>query len=108
MLLHAGQPIAPDKAIANPSPLLLQRVDSTLNISIEDKELLEVEYFFASDASAVIEHTKRVIFLEDNDVAAVSGGSLHSQNIMWRKLLILIYFRFNSSSGSTRYCQRIS
>jgi glucosamine--fructose-6-phosphate aminotransferase (isomerizing) len=76
MLLHAGQPIAPDKAIANPSPLLLQRVDSTLNISIEDKELLEVEYFFASDASAVIEHTKRVIFLEDNDVAAVSGGNL--------------------------------
>jgi glucosamine--fructose-6-phosphate aminotransferase (isomerizing) len=71
-----GQPIAPDKAIANPSPLLLQRVDSTLNISIEDKELLEVEYFFASDASAVIEHTKRVIFLEDNDVAAVSGGNL--------------------------------
>jgi glucosamine--fructose-6-phosphate aminotransferase (isomerizing) len=38
----------------------------------EDKE---VEYFFASDASAVIEHTNRVIFLEDDDVAAVSDGS---------------------------------
>lgn len=34
----------------------------------------EVEYFFASDASAVIEHTNRVIFLEDDDVAAVSDG----------------------------------
>lgn len=35
----------------------------------------EVEYFFASDASAVIEHTKQVLFLEDDDVAAVKGGS---------------------------------
>ena len=34
-----------------------------------------VEYFFASDASAIIEHTNRVIFLEDDDVAAVSKGN---------------------------------
>lgn len=32
----------------------------------------EVEYFFASDASAIIEHTNQVIYLEDNDVAAVN------------------------------------
>lgn len=36
----------------------------------------EVEYFFASDASAVIEHTKQVLFLEDDDVAAIKGGTL--------------------------------
>lgn len=30
-----------------------------------------VEYYFASDASAVIEHTKRVLFLEDKDFAWV-------------------------------------
>jgi glucosamine--fructose-6-phosphate aminotransferase (isomerizing) len=35
-----------------------------------------VEYFFASDASAIIEHTNRVIFLEDDDVASVSKGNL--------------------------------
>jgi hypothetical protein len=34
-----------------------------------------VEYFFASDASAIIEHTNRVIFLEDDDVASVSKGN---------------------------------
>lgn len=34
----------------------------------------EVEYFFASDASAIVEHTKQVIYLEDNDVAAVSAN----------------------------------
>merc|ERR1712226_688244 len=36
----------------------------------------KVEYFFASDASAIIEHTNKVIFLEDDDVAAVKNGSL--------------------------------
>jgi len=36
----------------------------------------EVEYFFASDASAIIEHTNQVIFLEDDDVAAVNNGDL--------------------------------
>jgi len=35
-----------------------------------------VEYFFASDASAIIEHTDRVIYLEDDDVAAISNGVL--------------------------------
>ncbi len=35
-----------------------------------------IEYFFASDASAVIEHTNQVIFLEDDDVAVVKSGRL--------------------------------
>ncbi|CAI4229463.1 unnamed protein product [Auanema sp. JU1783] len=36
----------------------------------------EVEYFVASDASAIIEHTKQVLFLEDDDVAFVENGAL--------------------------------
>ncbi|VDN59296.1 unnamed protein product [Dracunculus medinensis] len=40
-----------------------------------------VEYFFASDASAIIEHTKQVIFLEDDDVAFVENGSLSIHRI---------------------------
>lgn len=35
-----------------------------------------IEYFFASDASAIIEHTNRVLYLHDNDVASVLGGKL--------------------------------
>eukprot|EP00795_Rhopilema_esculentum_P012953 gene12953-3713_t len=35
-----------------------------------------MEYYFASDASAIIEHTNRVIFLEDDDVAVVIDGNL--------------------------------
>eukprot|EP00238_Polyblepharides_amylifera_P007804 CAMPEP_0196599112 /NCGR_PEP_ID=MMETSP1081-20130531/94687_1 /TAXON_ID=36882 /ORGANISM="Pyramimonas amylifera, Strain CCMP720" /LENGTH=235 /DNA_ID=CAMNT_0041924867 /DNA_START=787 /DNA_END=1494 /DNA_ORIENTATION=- len=35
------------------------------------------EYFFASDASAVVEHTKSVLYLEDDDVAHVCLGRYH-------------------------------
>ncbi|XP_055857707.1 glutamine--fructose-6-phosphate aminotransferase [isomerizing] 2-like isoform X2 [Episyrphus balteatus] len=53
---------------------VLPRSESTSEfMPLEDKE---VEYFFASDASAVIEHTNRVIYLEDDDVAAVKDGAL--------------------------------
>jgi glucosamine--fructose-6-phosphate aminotransferase (isomerizing) len=36
----------------------------------------EVEYFIASDASAIIEHTRQVIYLEDDDIAFVEDGAL--------------------------------
>uniref|UniRef100_A0A0K8TTS9 glutamine--fructose-6-phosphate transaminase (isomerizing) n=1 Tax=Tabanus bromius TaxID=304241 RepID=A0A0K8TTS9_TABBR len=53
---------------------MLPRTESTSEfMPLEDKE---VEYFFASDASAVVEHTNRVIYLEDDDVAAVKDGAL--------------------------------
>ncbi|XP_015119386.1 glutamine--fructose-6-phosphate aminotransferase [isomerizing] 2 isoform X2 [Diachasma alloeum] len=53
---------------------VISRSDSTAEFQPLVAE--EVEYFFASDASAVIEHTDRVIFLEDDDVAAVKSGTL--------------------------------
>ncbi|XP_017017388.1 glutamine--fructose-6-phosphate aminotransferase [isomerizing] 2 isoform X5 [Drosophila kikkawai] len=56
------------------SDKVLPRSESTSEfMPLEEKE---VEYFFASDASAVIEHTNRVIYLEDDDVAAVRNGTL--------------------------------
>lgn len=48
--------------------------DHTEEIRVSDED--SVEYFFASDASAIIEHTNRVIFLEDDDVAACKQGVL--------------------------------
>lgn len=57
----------------------LTRADSTTCLfPVEEKG---VEYYFASDASAVIEHTNRVIFLEDDDVAAVVDGKLSIHRI---------------------------
>jgi glucosamine--fructose-6-phosphate aminotransferase (isomerizing) len=36
-----------------------------------------IEFFIASDAAAVVEHTKRVLYLEDNDIAHIADGELH-------------------------------
>ncbi|RZF41509.1 hypothetical protein LSTR_LSTR000223 [Laodelphax striatellus] len=87
---------------------MLPRSDSTAEFQpLEDKE---VEYFFASDASAVIEHTNRVIFLEDDDVAAVKEGMLsihrlrrslddsHSREITTLKMEIQQIMKGNYSS----------
>ncbi|KAJ3032384.1 glutamine--fructose-6-phosphate transaminase (isomerizing) [Rhizophlyctis rosea] len=38
---------------------------------------LPIEYIIASDASAIIEHTKKVLYLEDDDIAHISDGDLH-------------------------------
>jgi len=58
------------------------RIDSDQTEEIHPCDGDAVEYFFASDASAIIEHTNRVIFLEDDDVAAVKLGvlSIHRSN----------------------------
>ncbi|XP_023302081.1 glutamine--fructose-6-phosphate aminotransferase [isomerizing] 2 isoform X2 [Lucilia cuprina] len=61
------------KHLQNRDLSVLPRSESTSEFMPLEKE---VEYFFASDASAVIEHTNRVIYLEDDDVAAVRDGAL--------------------------------
>ncbi|EDV28821.1 uncharacterized protein TRIADDRAFT_49689 [Trichoplax adhaerens] len=61
------------------SSTTFRRNESTMNLFAEVDA--EVEYYFASDASAVIEYTNRVIFLEDDDVAAVSNGALSIHRI---------------------------
>lgn len=57
----------------------LPRIDSTT--CLFPVEETAVEYYFASDASAVIEHTNRVIYLEDDDVAAIVDGRLSIHRI---------------------------
>ena len=49
------------------------------------------EYFFASDASAIVEHTNRVIYLEDDDVAAVADtGNLTIHRISGRQVIVIL------------------
>src|SRR5947208_2326513 len=54
----------------------LRRAQSRAFLS-EDGAPVPVEFFLASDPSAVIEHTKRVLFLEDDDIAHIYDGELH-------------------------------
>uniref|UniRef100_A0A914I976 glutamine--fructose-6-phosphate transaminase (isomerizing) n=1 Tax=Globodera rostochiensis TaxID=31243 RepID=A0A914I976_GLORO len=55
--------------------------DSTRSVRPCDAANFEVEYFVASDASAIVEHTRQVIFLEDDDVAFVEDGALSIHRI---------------------------
>uniref|UniRef100_W5KJB6 glutamine--fructose-6-phosphate transaminase (isomerizing) n=1 Tax=Astyanax mexicanus TaxID=7994 RepID=W5KJB6_ASTMX len=53
----------------------INRVDSSNALhSVNDR--MAVEFYFASDASAIIEHTNKVMYLEDDDIAAVADGKL--------------------------------
>ncbi|KEI40113.1 uncharacterized protein L969DRAFT_93939 [Mixia osmundae IAM 14324] len=36
-----------------------------------------IEFFIASDASAIVEHTKRVLYLQDDDIAHIAEGEFH-------------------------------
>jgi glutamine---fructose-6-phosphate transaminase (isomerizing) len=43
----------------------------------EDGLSQPIEFFVASDAAAIVEHTKRVLYLEDDDIAHTGEGELH-------------------------------
>lgn len=58
----------------------LERTASRSEVVTQDAEG-GIEFYFASDASAIIEHTNRVIYLEDDDVAAVVNGGLSIHRI---------------------------
>ncbi|KAI9028083.1 glutamine:fructose-6-phosphate amidotransferase [Phycomyces nitens] len=57
-------------------PPQLNRTQSRAFLT-EDGLPQPIEFFIASDAAAIIEHTKRVLYLEDNDIAHISEGNLH-------------------------------
>eukprot|EP00917_Polyrhabdina_sp_WS-2016_P029506 GHVP01062900.1.p1 GENE.GHVP01062900.1~~GHVP01062900.1.p1 ORF type:complete len:674 (+),score=118.13 GHVP01062900.1:1742-3763(+) len=43
---------------------------------IENDPSYAIEYFFSSDATPIVEHTKNVIYLEDDDIAHIKNGVL--------------------------------
>ncbi|UZJ52201.1 hypothetical protein CBS101457_001521 [Exobasidium rhododendri] len=71
-----GQPAGPGSLTVPNANNKLIRSQSRAFLS-EDGLPQPIEYFIASDASAVIEHTKRVLYLEDDDIAHISEGELH-------------------------------
>jgi glucosamine--fructose-6-phosphate aminotransferase (isomerizing) len=59
-----------------PDTLFAARLSSPLVIGVG-----EGENFLASDPSAIMEHTKKVIYLEDYDVAVISRENVDVQNL---------------------------
>jgi glucosamine--fructose-6-phosphate aminotransferase (isomerizing) len=56
--------------------LIAARKGSPLVIGVGDKE-----YYLASDATPIVEHTKSVIYLQDDDLAVIERNSLSLRNL---------------------------
>ncbi|KAI1794428.1 L-glutamine D-fructose 6-phosphate amidotransferase [Ganoderma leucocontextum] len=67
---------SPGGLLVPPSGPSMLRTQSRAFMS-EDGLPQPIEFFVASDASAIIEHTKRVLYLEDDDIAHIAEGELH-------------------------------
>jgi len=59
-----------------PDELIAARKGSPMVIGVGEKE-----YFIASDASPIIEYTKNVIYLNDNEIALIKRDELQIKNI---------------------------
>ena len=59
-----------------PDKLIAARKGSPLVIGVADHS-----YFLASDATPIVEYTKKVIYLNDNDLAVLTRDELHLHNL---------------------------
>ena len=76
---HASQNVALKKSnnlLAPPDKNLLHRSQSRAFLS-DDGTPQPAEFFLSSDPSAIVEHTKKVLYLEDDDIAHIHEGSLN-------------------------------
>lgn len=64
-----------------------------------------IEFFIASDASAIVEHTKRVLYLEDDDIAHIAEGGENSVLVSCNNEVIadVLLALFAQSSTSTAF-----
>ena len=62
--------------LAPPDKSLLHRSQSRAFLS-DDGMPQPAEFFLSSDASALVEHTKKVLYLEDDDIAHIHEGQLN-------------------------------
>ncbi len=60
----------------NPSQLIAARKGSPMVIGVGD-----AEYFIASDATPIVEYTKNVIYLNDNDIALITRNTLQLKRL---------------------------
>lgn len=81
---RASQNVAIKKASASlllpPDKSLLHRSQSRAFLS-DDGAPMPTEFFLSSDPSAIVEHTKKVLYLEDDDIAHIHEGSLNIHRI---------------------------
>ncbi|KAJ3192709.1 glutamine--fructose-6-phosphate transaminase (isomerizing) [Irineochytrium annulatum] len=74
--LEVPEQTAEESLMLPDQPKAIRRTQSRSFLG-EDGLPTPIEYILASDASAIIEHTKKVLYLEDDDVAHIADGDLH-------------------------------
>lgn len=81
MEVHPEAPVSPTSDGANNDGMSrsesmnsITRLNRSMSINAVYPPTETMEYFLSSDAAAVIEHTRRVIYLEDNDLLYVTNG----------------------------------
>jgi len=66
--------------LAPPDKSLLHRSVSRAFLT-DDGMPVPTEFFLSSDPSAIIEHTKKVLYLEDDDIAHIHDGQLNIHRV---------------------------
>jgi glucosamine--fructose-6-phosphate aminotransferase (isomerizing) len=68
--------LSANNLLAAPDKSLLHRSQSRAFMT-DDGMPMPTEFFLSSDPSAIVEHTKKVMYLEDDDIAHIHEGSLN-------------------------------
>jgi glucosamine--fructose-6-phosphate aminotransferase (isomerizing) len=71
-----GKLLSPNGLLGAPDKSLLHRSQSRAFMT-DDGTPMPTEFFLSSDPSAIVEHTKKVMYLEDDDIAHIHEGSLN-------------------------------
>lgn len=76
-LLANGNGPASNSLLAPLTPRDTLRQSQSRAFLSEDGVPKPVEFFFSSDPASVVQYTKKVLFLEDDDIAHIYDGELH-------------------------------
>lgn len=68
--------LSPNGLLGSADKSLLHRSQSRAFMT-DDGMPMPTEFFLSSDPSAIVEHTKKVMYLEDDDIAHIHEGSLN-------------------------------
>lgn len=68
--------LSPNGLLGSADKSLLHRTQSRAFMT-DDGMPMPTEFFLSSDPSAIVEHTKKVMYLEDDDIAHIHEGSLN-------------------------------
>lgn len=74
---NASNFLAPNNGLLGAADKSLLHRSQSRAFMTDDGMPMPTEFFLSSDPSAIVEHTKKVLYLEDDDIAHIHEGSLN-------------------------------